>query len=249
MTAAEACLRLTEELPASLVEALVRSLREDTGHLMPNPSYQARVDDFLRRWVANRGELAPMLEVALAAKRVEPKTEIVWTGPATSLVPVRRTEQVLYDLIRSTTRRLTIASFGIFQIPRLVDELEVALARGVTLRIILGDRESAHESGIGRQLMQLGAVVSNGAAILEWPAEKRSRDSQGRAGLMHMKAAIADSHLAFLTSANLTEAALERNMELGVLIRGGNVPGAIDQLIGCLLDLGELRSGKHCSVR
>ena len=34
---------------------------------------------------------------------------------------------------------------------------------------------------------------------------------------MHAKAAVADSRVAFLTSANLTEAALERNMELGVL--------------------------------
>jgi phosphatidylserine/phosphatidylglycerophosphate/cardiolipin synthase-like enzyme len=37
---------------------------------------------------------------------------------------------------------------------------------------------------------------------------------------MHAKAAVADSSTAFLTSANLTEAALERNMELGVLIHG-----------------------------
>jgi cardiolipin synthase len=43
---------------------------------------------------------------------------------------------------------------------------------------------------------------------------------------MHVKAAAADSRVAFLSGANLTEAALERNMELGVLIRGGHLPAA-----------------------
>jgi phosphatidylserine/phosphatidylglycerophosphate/cardiolipin synthase-like enzyme len=240
MTSAEACLKLTEELPVSLVESLIRELREGRRLLIPNPTYQARTDDFLRRLDVSPAELASMLEVALAAKQMEPTTEIVWTGPATTVVPIRRTEQVLSDLIQHAERCLTIASFGVFQIPRLVDELEVAVARGVTLRIVLGDRESLNENGIVRQRLQLGQVLSDGALILQWPAEKRTRDSQGRAGLMHMKAAVADSHVAFLTSANLTEAALERNMELGVLIRGGRTPGAIEQLIESLVQSGEL---------
>ena len=57
---------------------------------------------------------------------------------------------------------------------------------------------------------------------------------------MHVKTAVADSRVAFLTSANLTEAALERNMELGVLIRSGTLPAAIDRLIDALLESGEL---------
>ena len=67
------------------------------------------------------------------------------------------------------------------------------------------------------------------------------RDEKGHAGLMHAKAAVGDSRIAFLTSANLTEAALDRNMELGVLLRGGHVPIAIDRLIDALVDSGELR--------
>jgi phosphatidylserine/phosphatidylglycerophosphate/cardiolipin synthase-like enzyme len=184
-----------------------------------------------------------MLEVALAARRIAPTTELVWTGPATSVVPVRRTEQVLFELIQCAKQKLTIASFGVFQIPRLVNELELALERGITLRIVLGDRESANENGLVRQRLQLGRAIAYRALILSWPAEQRERDEQGRSGLMHVKAAVADSQVAFLSSANLTEAALVRNMELGVLIRGGNMPGAIDQLIDSLIESGALRSG------
>lgn len=79
------------------------------------------------------------------------------------------------------------------------------------------------------------------AKLLQWPSERRPRDEQGHAGLMHVKAAVADSRIAFLSSANLTEAALERNMELGILLRGGHLPAAIDRLIDALLELGELQ--------
>ncbi len=241
MTPAEACLKLVEELPGSLVESLIVQLRRTATPTMPNPGYQGRVDEFLRRWDEIRGELAPMLEVALVAKQTRPLTELVWTGPATPVVPVRRTEQVLYDLIRCAERKLTITSFGIFQIPRLVETLEQALERQVALRILLGDRETNSEQEIDRQRHQLGPVVASRASLLQWPGGRRPRDELGHAGLMHAKAAVADSRIAFLTSANLTEAALERNMELGVLIRGGTLPASIDRLIDALLETGELQ--------
>lgn len=241
MTAAEASLKLVEELPGSLVESLIVQLRAGAAPAMPSPGYQGRVDEFLRCWCDGRAELAPMLEVALAAKRARQTTELVWTGPATPVVPVRRTEQVLCDLIRCAERRLTMTSFGIFQVPRLVKELERSLERGVALRIVLGDREAHSDQEIDRQRYQLGPVVTARATLLQWPADHRARDEQGHAGLMHVKAAVADAKVAFLTSANLTEAALERNMELGVLIRGGTLPAAIDRVIDALVESGELQ--------
>jgi hypothetical protein len=104
MTVAEACLRLTEDLPASVVESLICELRQGRGLSIPNPNYQARVDEFLQRWDCKTSELAPMLEVALTARRIAPTMELVWTGPATSVVPVRRTEQVLFELIQCAKR-------------------------------------------------------------------------------------------------------------------------------------------------
>jgi phosphatidylserine/phosphatidylglycerophosphate/cardiolipin synthase-like enzyme len=231
-----------KELPSSLVESLIAQLRANATPTMPSPGYQGRVDEFVRRRSDARGDLAPMLEVSLAAKRSQQTTELVWTGPSTPVVPVRRTEQVLCDLVRCAERTLTMTSFGIFQVPRVVEALEQALERGVALRIVLGDREAHSEQEIDRQRHQLGRVVAAQATLLQRPPERRPRDEQGHAGLMHVKAAVADSRLVFLTSANLTEAALERNMELGVLIRGGSMPVAIDHLIDALVESGELQS-------
>ena len=136
-------------------------------------------------------------------------------------------------------------SFGVFRIPRLVASLKEALAKGVHLRIVLGDRESSGENDMERQLQELGQIVVSSASIFRWVPERRLRDEQGHAGLMHAKAAVADSCIAFLTSANLTEAALERNMELGVLIRGGRLPIAIEQLLDNLTECGEIQPIRH----
>ncbi|MGC4048337.1 MAG: DISARM system phospholipase D-like protein DrmC [Paludibaculum sp.] len=241
MTAAEACLKLVEELPSSLVESLIANLRCGAPLAMPSPKYQGRVDEFIRFRMDIRHELAPMLEVALAARRAEPTTQLVWTGPSTSVVKPRQTEQALLEVVSSAKNSLTVTSFGIFQVMRLAEELERAAERGVLVRIVLGDREMRSEQEILSQRQQLGKKITGKVSLLQWTPERRTRDERGHAGVMHAKVAVADSQLAFITSANLTEAAFEINMELGVIIRGGKTPASIDRLINDLLESGDLR--------
>ena len=49
--------------------------------------------------------------------------------------------------------------------------------------------------------------------------DPRALDPEGPGGVLHAKAVVVDDEAVFVTSANLTEAALDRNIELGVLIR------------------------------
>ena len=61
----------------------------------------------------------------------------------------------------------------------------------------------------------------------DWPGsshpsvfyDPRALDHEGPDGVLHAKAVVADDEAVFVTSANLTEAALDRNIELGVLLR------------------------------
>lgn len=61
----------------------------------------------------------------------------------------------------------------------------------------------------------------------EWPGTARPRvfydpralDPEGPGGVLHAKAVVADDQSVFVTSANLTEAALDGNIELGLLVR------------------------------
>ena len=55
-------------------------------------------------------------------------------------------------------------------------------------------------------------------------------------GRVHAKVAVADRQLCFITSANLTGYAMERNMEAGVLISGGNIPNTLHLHLSALID-------------
>lgn len=77
------------------------------------------------------------------------------------------------------------------------------------------------------------------ALIWEWAAERRPALEKGHA-VMHAKAIVADTHSAFVTSANLTGLGLDENIELGVLLEGGPVPLRIRSHVEALIDAGIL---------
>jgi phosphatidylserine/phosphatidylglycerophosphate/cardiolipin synthase-like enzyme len=59
-------------------------------------------------------------------------------------------------------------------------------------------------------------------------------------GKVHAKVGVVDGGRAFITSANLTGHALEKNMEAGVLINGGPVPKTLSAHLQGLVDVGIL---------
>jgi phosphatidylserine/phosphatidylglycerophosphate/cardiolipin synthase-like enzyme len=58
-----------------------------------------------------------------------------------------------------------------------------------------------------------------GSPTLQVFYDPRSLEPDAPAGVLHAKAIVADEQFAFVTSANLTEAAFERNIDVGVLVR------------------------------
>ncbi|MDQ3862958.1 MAG: phospholipase D-like domain-containing protein, partial [Actinomycetota bacterium] len=55
-------------------------------------------------------------------------------------------------------------------------------------------------------------------------ARRRPKDGAGRYGSLHAKFAVADETTLLVLSANLTEYALNLNMELELLVRDGDLP-------------------------
>ncbi|NDD65508.1 MAG: hypothetical protein EBZ36_16265, partial [Acidobacteria bacterium] len=82
----------------------------------------------------------------------------------------------------------------------------------------------------------LGADITSCASIYYWPREHRDIGDNGKAGILHVKCVVADGELMLLSSANLTHQAFTVNMELGVLIRGGNIPAKVDQQFMSLIN-------------
>jgi cardiolipin synthase A/B len=165
--------------------------------------------------------------------RSSSSTEIVWTGPPTTEVPVRMSREVLLQVIGASTTLLTLTSFVAYKVPDVLSALKEAIGRGVKVRIVL---ETIDSGKIGFDPSSAFASLGTGVRIVTWPMNERPAGAS-----MHVKAAIADDHTALVTSANLTGAAQADNMELGILIRGGPVPRSLQDHFSQLIASGVLR--------
>ena len=179
-------------------------------------------------------ELASMLLAASHAYTKvasEQSTELVWTGPTTPFVSARRTEQALLQVINSAEQSLFITSFVAYDVSSIVRALNTAVDRGVAISMLL---ELSHDHGgnisfdaIGKMRLSVPA-----ARLFSW----REKAEEFTSGSVHSKVAVADGRVCFITSANLTGHAMERNMEAGILIVGGTVPKLLDEHLRSLVD-------------
>ena len=177
------------------------------------------------------GDLAFALEAAMkTAKLMRAKQKIttVWTGPATESVPLRRTEQVLCEIIDGAKENLLIVSFVAYKAEDVLSAIKRALKKNIRVIMVL---ETEKESG-GKVSFDQAAQFKKDLPALElytWPLEKREKDARGNHGAIHAKCCVADKKVAFVSSANLTDFALELNMEMGLLVHGGNIALAITE--------------------
>jgi len=76
----------------------------------------------------------------------------------------------------------------------------------------------------------------------------RPKDAKGNAGSFHAKCALADKKILLISSANLTQYALELNMELGVLIKRGTFPNIIAEHFDALIREGIFKLHKEKKI-
>ena len=186
-------------------------------------------------------ELAAALRGASGTASIIQKreaVEMVWTGPFTGLVASRHTEQVLLEVIGSARWRLFIVSFVAYDIDSVKKALKDAVGKNVKIDILL-ESSKAHGGKIDIDSINAFKKALPSANVYEWNSESKASDCWS--GAVHAKCAVADGSLAFITSANLTRAAMESNMELGVLVRGGNLPEKLERHLEALVTTGIIR--------
>jgi cardiolipin synthase A/B len=181
-------------------------------------------------------------EVARAA-RAEETVEIVWTGPSSLEVPVRLTKEVIVQLARVSKSVLWLTSFSAYRVPLVLQTLAETAARGVDVRLVLETRDDS----LGALTHDAAAAfkgIEDRVAMFAWPLDRRPR-TEGIRASMHAKSVVADHSAAFVTSANLTGTALDTNMELGLLVRGGPTPRKLALHFQALVEQGVLRRVGH----
>ncbi len=159
-------------------------------------------------------------------------TELVWTGPTTPFVSARRTEQALLQVINAAEQTLFITSFVVYDVSTIVKALNAASDRGVAISMLL-ELSQDHGGSISFDAIGKMRTLVPSSKLYAW-RDKADPFTEGR---VHAKIALADGRDCFITSANLTGYAMERNMEAGVLINGGQIPRLLDEHLNALVDL------------
>jgi phosphatidylserine/phosphatidylglycerophosphate/cardiolipin synthase-like enzyme len=147
------------------------------------------------------------------------RVESVWSGPSTHAVPVRATGQVLVDLVAESTHELVLMTYSAKPYSPLLNALGAAVARGVSVTAVVETLQGAGSALGGQEPAAAFASVPE-VQLWHWPSGKRTE--QG--AKMHAKLAIADRRVLLMSSANLTQSGVARNIEAGLLVRGGTAP-------------------------
>ena len=191
---------------------------------------------------------AAWLRAVEQARARSPTPDLVWSGPEVAGLHARDSRRVYEELLGSAEHSIWASTYVFFDGPRAfavlanridaIPELQVTLLLSIQRR--RGDTTAAD---------QLVRRFADRFWTTDWPGEgrpsvyydPRSLDFGGPAGVLHAKAVVADGEAVFMTSAKLTDAAFDRNIELGVLIRDRALAASVTSHFRGLIDREMLR--------
>lgn len=178
-----------------------------------------------------------------AASRRRPSVDVVWSGPEVRGVFARDTQRVYEELVSSAKRSVWVSTYVFYDGPRAFATLARRLDEepGVEATLLLNIQRKWGDT------TEAGTIVRRFAARFwkhDWPGTRRpwvyydprALELDGPASVLHAKAVVIDDEQLFVTSANLTEAALDRNIELGLLVRDPNLATTVSIQFQVLID-------------
>jgi phosphatidylserine/phosphatidylglycerophosphate/cardiolipin synthase-like enzyme len=243
-TLAEAVRRVATELGDPHIAALAKAYQTmpgctpdglATANKVVPVVHHAEIDRLHSAWALDPRVPGSAVALALESARLTllgrdaPRVEVVVTGPDSPAVPIRLTSEVVVGLIAASTRRVTIVSYSVAQIPAVLDALAGAAARGVRINLIF---ESPSHFAEGAGVHCYGAHP-----IYHWPVNKRPAPP----ALLHAQAVIVDGEDILVTSANLSNLAYQTSLELGLLCRGGGIADRVQRHFDALIRSGQLQ--------
>ena len=197
----------------------VVGLREAPGALI------AALDRWEELGVAGPAKAAWLRSLEEAEGRRE-SPEFVWSGPEVLGLHARGTRQALEQSLASARRSVWLSTYAFFDGPRAFEALARRMdeAPEVSATLLLNIERKRGDTTLTEDLTRRFADRFWGK---EWPGSRRpsayfdprALSEGGAEGVLHAKALVVDEERVLITSANLTEAALDRNIEMGVMLR------------------------------
>ncbi|MEQ8763220.1 MAG: DISARM system phospholipase D-like protein DrmC [Planctomycetota bacterium] len=201
--------------------------------------------DLEKQGVAGRGAAAWIRAVEKARSRT-PMPDLVWTGPEVPGVHARDTYQVFEELLGSAEHSIWASTYLYFDAPKAFQTLARRMDERPELKVtlFLNIRRHKNDTSTPDEIVRR----FKDRFWNEWPGTRRPRvfydprslAPDGETSVLHAKAIVADERWVFITSANFTEAAQKRNIELGVLLEDRALAVSTIEQFGALLVMGSL---------
>lgn len=241
--------------PATL-RAVARQLREGPGasdapHFQTVPASHAgalaaRLHE-LEMSLASPDAVAGALDLLAGHKErteaARPRAEVVWSGPEGQSPRHRTTLAVVQEMFATFQHSLLISTYSIDAGER-ADGLFGALATrmdqnpSLSVRFFLNLPFPKHGELPGDVI----SAFKTRFIDLIWPGTRLPEVwydprvlKPGARSVLHAKCVVADGREVFVTSANFTEAAHERNVELGLLVRGVEAARSVERPFDALV--------------
>jgi len=177
-----------------------------------------------------------------------PRPDLVWSGPEVPGLHARDTRRVYEELLGSAALSVWASTYAFFDGPKAFRILAKRMDERPELRVSLL-LNIQRKKGDTTAVEHLVRRFADRFWKIDWPGKSRpvvhydpralELDSPG--GVLHAKAVVADEEAVFVTSANLTEAALDRNIEVGLLVRDRSLALSLLSHFRGLIDRGLLR--------
>jgi phosphatidylserine/phosphatidylglycerophosphate/cardiolipin synthase-like enzyme len=187
------------------------------------------------------------LELATRSAATTARPDLVWSGPTAPGIHTRNTRQVYEELISTAAREIWISTFnywdGQHAFKSLADRIDAV--PGLQVHLLLNIARRYGDATPADVLVSQFATKFWGS---DWPGHRkpdvyydpRSVNPDGKTGVLHAKAIVVDDTAAFVTSANLTEAAFDQNIEVGILTRDALLATSLARHFRLLIDHGRL---------
>lgn len=205
----------------------------------------------------NATHMALLLDSLAAARSQRPEVrdpvDLVWTGPEAPGIANRDTSVVVRDLFTSANEHVLVAGYAIYQGRQVFRALAERMNELPSLKVRMfldvqrRHRDTTKDSELVREF-------ANRFKTAEWPGSRlpevyydpRSLELDNvKRSSMHAKCIVIDHKVAFVSSANFTEAAQVRNIEVGALIRSERFAAKLVEHFDALAGAGLLQVLLH----
>jgi phosphatidylserine/phosphatidylglycerophosphate/cardiolipin synthase-like enzyme len=236
--------RVTSALASGMLAApySTTALRSVLGNEPGSGTVAAVLERLDKLGVSGAAAAAWIQSVESATARV-PRPDLVWSGPDVPGLHARDTRRVYEELLGSAERTVWASTYAFFDGPKAFDVLarRMDATPGLSATLLLNLQRKRGDTTAADQLVR---KFADRLWTADWPGASRPRvfydpralELDGPTGVLHAKAVVVDDEAVFVTSANLTEAALDRNIELGLVVRDRALAASVSSHFRILIE-------------